>query len=283
MNHQTFRRRDQGGSLEINALMGSASDAEATPTSFHGVSVIAFDLDNTLVDIIRVKERAAEAAAWALADAGLDVNPRKAAYAIMRTALEVGIDRDDVVAKYLERALPAADPKLEHVGQHAFERAEDENAIAYPRAHRTLLTLARRGFTLAVVTDAPRHRAIRRLQATRLLPFFTHVITLEDSPNGKADTTPYARLAQRVNARPHEILMIGDNPARDVGAAQAYGCRAVLATYGLQACFAGDVDAHAPDARIRWLDGLLPLLPAASTPLAAAAVSIESDKAPSQA
>lgn len=226
------------------------------------VRAIAFDLDSTLVDIIHLKVRAAEAAAWALADAGLDIDPAKAARAIMEVAYEVGIDHDHVVEEYLRRRSTTVDPRFLAIGQHAFERAEDQNVVAYPRVHKTLLELSRRGYRLALITDAPRHRALRRLQAARLLPFFSVFITGEDTPYGKADSRPYQLAADRLEVMPHEILMVGDNPRRDIGVARAFGCRTVLAKYGLQAAFHSDDPDHQADADIDWPDQLLALTPA---------------------
>lgn len=247
--------------------MGCTLDdfVERVPTTMTPVSAgfrvraIAFDLDSTLVDIVRVKERAAEAAAWALADAGLDIDPAIAAREIMSVAYEIGIDDDSIVDEYLRRRIGMPDPRLITVGRHAYERAEDQNVVAYPRVHKTLLELTRRGFPLVLITDAPRHRAVRRLQAARLLPFFRELIAGEDTPRGKADSRPYQLATQRLGVAAHELLMVGDNPRRDIGVARQFGCRTVLARYGLQAAFHSDDPLHVADANIEWLDELLAL------------------------
>ncbi|HVL48929.1 MAG TPA: HAD family hydrolase [Candidatus Thermoplasmatota archaeon] len=228
---------------------------------FDGVEAVAFDLDCTLVDILRLKERACEAAAWALADAGLDLDPPVAARTMMRLALEQGIDRDDVVDLFLLDAYGTVDPSLVILGRHAFDAAEEAEARPYPRAHRTLLELSRRGYRLALITDAPRHRALKRLQASRLRAFFEDVITVEDTPRGKVDSRPFERALARLNLPASALLMVGDNPRRDVGPAKALGCRTALATYGLQPDFASDHPAHRADREIRQLDDLLALVP----------------------
>ncbi len=227
----------------------------------HGIRVVAFDLDSTLVDILRVKERAAEAAAWALADEGLGAEPGALARDILVAALELGIDREDVVDEFLRRRFGAVDARLAAVARHAYEAAEEAAARPYPRAHRTLVELARRGYRLVLVTDAPRGKAIRRLSAARLLAFFSDVVAREDTDRGKADAAPFALAARLAGAQPHEILMVGDNPERDVAVARAFGCRTVLAAYGVQPHFASDRLERQADRRIEWLDELLDLLP----------------------
>lgn len=233
----------------------------APPRPLDGIRVVAFDLDGTLVDILRVKARAAEAAAWALADAGLDAPPARAAQEILATALAIGIDREDVVDAYLARTLGRADARLVAIARHAFERAEDASVLAYPRTARTLLELARRGYELVLITDAPRRKAVHRLQAARLTPFFSHVIAREDTPHGKADRAPYDLALSRAGVPADALCMVGDHPRLDVGVAQAAGCRAVLAEYGLQPAFAPFRGAHEPDATLQWIDDLLLVLP----------------------
>lgn len=240
-----------------------------TSTLAFNVRAIAFDLDSTLVDIIHIKERAAEAAAWAMSDAGLDAPPQTIAADIMRLAYEIGIDRDDIVDEYLRRRNGRRDPRMIAVGRHAFERAEDQSVLAYPRVHKTLLELTRRGYPLVLITDAPRHRALRRLQGARLLHFFSELITGDDTPSGKIDSQPYALAINRLGIRPHDLLMVGDNPHRDIGTARAYGCRTVLAKYGLQPSFESNDPAHIADADIDWPDQLLALAPAPPAPEAA--------------
>lgn len=225
------------------------------------VRAIAFDLDNTLIDIVHLKRRAAEAAGWALADAGMDIHPGKAATAILGIAFELGIDRDDIVDHYVQRKLGHPDPRLIAVGRHAYERAEDTSATPYPRAHATLLELTRRGYRLILITDAPRYRAVRRLQAARLLPFFEQLVTLEDSDQGKATGRPYAIAASRLGTPTREIAMVGDNPERDVRSARAAGFQTILAAYGLQPHFQSAAPEDQPDHRIDWLDQLLAHFP----------------------
>lgn len=233
----------------------------APRTSQIDAKVVAFDLDNTLLDIVHLKKRAAEAAGWALADAGMDIHPGKAATAILGIAFELGIDRDDIVDHYIQRKLGHLDPRLAAIGRHAYERAEDTSATPYPRAHATLLELTRRGYRLILITDAPRHKAVRRLQAARLLPFFEDIVTLEDTGDGKTTPRPYQIACQKLQSEPREVVMVGDNPQRDVRTAREAGCRTILAAYGVQPHFDSHANEDQPDHAIEWLDQLLSLLP----------------------
>ncbi|HLE97785.1 MAG TPA: HAD-IA family hydrolase [Candidatus Thermoplasmatota archaeon] len=225
------------------------------------IRAVAFDLDSTLVDIIHIKRRAAEAAAWALVDAGVDLDPARMAEAIHEVAIDIGIDSAEVVEEYLKRQFGAPEPRLIEVGEHAFEKAEEENVRPYPRVHHTLTELSRRGYTLVLITDAPRWRAVRRLQAARLLHFFHRILTIEDTPHGKADGAPYAKAAKLLDLAPEQILMVGDHPGRDVAMARSAGLRAALAAYGLQPVFAETGGGILADLQLRYPDDLLRSLP----------------------
>lgn len=226
---------------------------------FRDVRVVAFDLDNTLVDVIRVKERAACEAARVLVAARAARDVDRAARELLATAFDVGIDREDVVERHLARR-GVADERVVAAARAAWERGEDAGVAAYRGARRGLADLAARGYRLALVTDAPRRYAERRLRIARLDGLFERVLALEDSPRGKADAAPFARLTREMGVEPCEVLMVGDNPERDVGSARAHGCRTAHAAYGMQAAWAHMLARHAPDASLSRFRDLLGLL-----------------------
>lgn len=223
--------------------------------TFDNVRAALFDLDNTLVDVLRVKEAAVLAAARVT---GVAPDFLRA------VAFEIGIDRDDVVDVALER-LGRHDAALATRARRAWLAAERAASRPYPRAARTLAALQARGFALALVTDAPRHKAEQRLASAGLARYFPLVVAREDTPDGKADARPFALALERLGARAEESVVVGDNPRRDVGSARTLGCRTVLARYGLQEAFASDAPEHAADADADRVEALLDLLPGRST------------------
>lgn len=237
----------------------------APPASLSGIRVVAFDLDGTLVDFLATKKRAAEAAAWALADAGLPIDPRHAAREIVEVAHDVGPDHDDVVEEWMRRR-GVRDARLDAIGREAYAQGEQAAARPYPRVQRTLAELVARGYVLGIVTDADRHRAERRLRGAGLLPYLAFIVAREDSPRGKAGPEPFHLAAALAGVAPEAILMVGDNPRLDVASARAAGCHAALAAYGLTAKFANAADEANAIARLSWFDELLDLLPPRGAP-----------------
>lgn len=218
---------------------------------------IAFDLDSTLVDFMRIKELACEEAALAMVDAGLDMEPAEAKRLVLETYFDVGIESDRAFAIFLERRLGRADPQILAAGVQAYLRAKYGHLAPYPRVVPTLLALKRQGFVLGVITDAERFKAMSRLAATGLLHYFDIVITHDDTLNGKGDDMPFLRFAKAAGARTIECVMVGDNPGRDIRPANRLGMTTVLAAYGEQADFRSTAREDQPDYRIHRFEELV--------------------------
>ncbi|HVL86524.1 MAG TPA: HAD-IA family hydrolase [Candidatus Thermoplasmatota archaeon] len=217
---------------------------------------VAFDLDSTLVDFLRYKRLAAEAAALAMVDAGLDLPPALATETLWRAYEEAGLDGDRGFRAFLENTCGAADPTLLEAGIVAYLRAKDAHLEPYPRTARTLVELVREGLLLAIVTDAPREKALARLSRLRLLPFFDLVVTRDDTLQGKADDQPYRQLLARLHHPPSAVLMVGDHPARDVRPARALGLWTAQAAYGTQPRFASTRPEDEPHFELSRIDEL---------------------------
>lgn len=100
-------------------------------------------------------------------------------------------------------------------------------AATFPHAHEVLTELARRGYLLHILTNGFRDSQHRKLEASRLAPFFTEVITTDCAGCAKPDAAMFAHALQRTGASPAESLMIGDSLEADVLGAQRAGLDAV--------------------------------------------------------
>lgn len=229
---------------------------------------VAFDLDSTLTDFLRFKRLATDSAALAMVDAGLEMAPHLAQERLWEAYRAHGLDGDVAFEKFLWATVGRVDATVLAAGLGAYLRTKDTHLEPYPRTLDTLVELTRRGLRLAVVTDAERAKAYHRLHRLRLTPFFEYVITLDDTMQGKADPTPFRLLLKLLQVRPDEVVMVGDNPARDVRPAKAAGLRTALAEWGAQAHYATLFDEDRPDHRLRRIDELVPLADRLGTPVA---------------
>jgi len=198
---------------------------------------VLFDLDNTLIDFMRMKRASCEAAISAMVDAGLPLG-KDEAYKELFALYDVhGIEDQRIFQKFLKRVSGTVDYKVLASGITAYRRAQTGVLEPYPHVRSTLLGLKERGIKLGIVSDAPRLRAWIRLSEMNLAEFFDVVVTIGDTKRRKPSRLPFDAALKQMGMAADEILFVGDNPERDIAGAKKAGMRAALAKYGqMHAC-----------------------------------------------
>ncbi len=196
------------------------------------ISALLFDLDNTLVDFMRMKQEAVDAAVLAMVDAGLDVPPAEAKRRIWAIYEQEGIEFQQVFDHFLQNHSGTINYKMLAAGIIAYRRAREAAMTLYPHVRSTLVELLRRGYRLAIISDAPARQAWMRLCALEIHHFFEAVITFEDTGLRKPHPRPFQKVLEDLQVTPDQALMIGDWPERDMAGAKAVGLRTIFARYG---------------------------------------------------
>jgi putative hydrolase of the HAD superfamily len=196
------------------------------------IKAIVFDLDNTLVDFMVMKQAAIDAAVRAMIDAGLKMTFEEARQKVDHIYSERGIEFQQVFDILLYDETNKIDNKILAAGIIAYRRAREAALVPYPHVFLTLVQLVKRGIKLAVVSDAPSREAWLRLTYLNLHHLFDVVLTHEDTGEYKPSPVPFKTALDRLSVDASEALMIGDWAERDmVGAAQV-GMKTVFARYG---------------------------------------------------
>ena len=193
---------------------------------------VVFDLDNTLLDFMKMKEFAVKAAIKGMIEAGLKVNEDKSYIEINSIYEEFGWENQKVFDVFLEKSIGHVDNKFLAAGIVAYRRAREANLMAYPNVNKTLLALSKSGVKLGVVSDAPSREAWMRIYYLNLYHYFDVVITFDDSGERKPSPIPFQLALDGMGLRPEETIMIGDWPERDVVGAQQIGMKTAFARYG---------------------------------------------------
>ena len=193
---------------------------------------VVFDLDNTLLDFMKMKEFAVKAAIKGMIEAGLKVNEDKSYIEINSIYEEFGWENQKVFDVFLEKSIGHVDNKFLAAGIVAYRRAREANLMAYPNVNKTLLALSKLGIKLGVVSDAPSREAWMRIYYLNLYHYFDVVITYDDSGERKPSPIPFQLALDGMGLRPEETIMIGDWPERDVVGAQQIGMKTAFARYG---------------------------------------------------
>jgi len=193
---------------------------------------IIFDLDNTLVDFMKMKREAISAAIHSMIDAGLKLSPDEAQARIDAIYKERGIEFQNVFDQLLYDVFQKVDYKILSAGIIAYRRAREAALVPYPHVNITLVELVKRGLKLAVVSDAPSREAWLRLCYLNFHHIFDYVVTFEDTGERKPGPAPFRKALELLNIEPHEAIMVGDWAERDMVGAAAVGMTTVFARYG---------------------------------------------------
>lgn len=196
------------------------------------IKAIIFDLDNTLLDFIKMKQFAVKAAITAMNEAGLEVDEEKAYEDIFNLYMEKGWENQQVFDDYLTQTVGEVSNKILAAGIVSYRRAREATLLVYPNVNKTLIELIKMGIKLAVVSDAPSREAWMRLYYLNLHHVFEPVLTFDDTGVRKPSPKPFEMALKHLDVQPEEVLMIGDWPDRDVVGAKQIGMKTIFARYG---------------------------------------------------
>lgn len=196
------------------------------------IKAVVFDLDNTLVDFMKMKRRAIEEAIPAMIDAGLEITPENANKIIDEIYKEQGIEYQQVFDEFLRRVLHKVNYKILSAGIVAYRRAREAALIPYPHVYSTLNKLLKLGIKMGILSDAPSKEAWLRLAYLNFHHIFDAVVTFDDTGVRKPDPLPFKLILERLEVEPKETLMVGDWAERDIIGAARVGMKTAFARYG---------------------------------------------------
>lgn len=197
------------------------------------IRALILDLDNTIIDFVRLKRNAIDSGLSSMAEAGMIFDKEEAQKRIMEIYEEKGWEYQEVFNDFiLETNNGILDYKFLASGIVGYRRAKEVSLVPYPQVTSTLFKLAKRGLKLGIVSDAPSREAWLRLCYLNLHNVFDEVVTSTDTGKLKPAPEPFKEILRRLQVRADEALMIGDWPERDMVGAAAVGMKSVFARYG---------------------------------------------------
>ncbi|MGE5398758.1 MAG: TIGR02253 family HAD-type hydrolase [Ignavibacteriales bacterium] len=196
------------------------------------IKSVIFDLDNTLVDFMKMKRRSIEAAIPAMIDAGLDMTIEEANKKINEIYLEQGIEYQHVFDLFLQKTINRVDNKILASGIVAYRRAREAELTPYPHVYSTLIQLSKMGLKLGIVSDAPVKEAWLRLASLNFHNFFDAVVTFDETGERKPSPVPFRAILFKLDTNPEEAIMVGDWVERDIVGASQLGMKTAFAKYG---------------------------------------------------
>ncbi len=196
------------------------------------IKAIIFDLDNTLLDFMKMKRTAVDAAADAMIDAGLNIPKDKLLEKIYSIYWKEGIEDQQIFDKVLIQEFGYIDYKILAAGIIGYRKAKEAALSTYPHVHLTLTELLKKGIKMCIISDAPKLHVWMRIVALNLQNYFDFVLTAEDTGEKKPSPKPFLIALEKLNVTPKETLMVGDWVERDIVGARQLGIITVFARYG---------------------------------------------------
>ena len=196
------------------------------------IKAVLFDLDNTLIDFMKMKRRAVEAAMEAMIGAGLRIGKARAEKVLWEIYDKKGFEHQRVFQLFLKKVAGKVDYPILAAGIIAYRQVKEGYVEPYPGVVDSLLKLREKKIRLGIITDAPRLQAWLRLAEMKIAHFFDLVIAFEDTGKKKPHAMPFREAVKKLGLRPEEILFVGDSLVRDISGAKKAGMRTAWAKYG---------------------------------------------------
>jgi putative hydrolase of the HAD superfamily len=189
------------------------------------VTTLLFDMDNTLFDLVGAQIAACQAVVQQL---GHDDGEELFSYFLTPAH---GFESHENIRQYMnERSIPL--DNLFRTACQIYETVKLQHIFAYEGVTNTLQSLHTREYNMGIVTDAHSRDATLRLEKTGLLQFFCCMVTYDMVKVKKPSPEPFLFALEMMKAGPHETVLIGDSPRRDIEPCRNLGIRTVYARYG---------------------------------------------------
>jgi len=195
------------------------------------IKAIAFDLDQTLIDFMRMKKVACGAAASAMINAGLKVDEKRLLKEIYAIYDKKGYEYQRVFQDVIKKLTGKTNLGVLAHGIVAYRRVKENMLFPYADVKPTLKILKQK-YRLAIVSDAPEMQPWLRLAAMDMLDYFDVIVTLAEAKKQKPNKKPFQILLKKLKLKPEEVMFVGDSLSRDILGAKRMGMVSVLAEYG---------------------------------------------------
>ena len=139
------------------------------------IRAILFDLDNTLVDFMQMKEEACKSAVEAMITAGLNMGEKEAYTRLMQIYFSLGLESDTSFTQFLKET-GQFNHKILAAAINGYLKTKTDFVKPYPNVESVLKKLKEMEIILVIATDAPKTKAYQRLLMMGIEPYFRYVI-----------------------------------------------------------------------------------------------------------
>jgi len=196
------------------------------------IKAIIFDLDNTLLDFMKMKSYSISAAVKGMIKLGMDIEKDDAIKEIFSIYEDKGYEHQEVLNEFIITKLGHVNYKYLAAGIVEYKKAKELSLDLYPDVLPTLNSLTNSGYKLGIASDAPSREAWIRLYTLNIHNIFNEVVTFNDTGYHKPAKEPFIKIADKLNVLLEECMMVGDWPERDIKGAKELNMKTAFARYG---------------------------------------------------
>ena len=192
------------------------------------IKAVLFDLDNTLIDFIKMKKEACRSAVKAMRNVGLKIDEKTGLEKLIDTYYRVGLESDYAITTFLRELTGKVDESILQAGIDGYLKTKPKFLKPYPYVLETLEMLKGQDLKLGIITDAQREKALQRLNAMNITRFFDIIVTYTEIKVKKPDLLPFKLAIKKLDLKPEEILFVGDSPRMDIEPAKKLRMKTLL-------------------------------------------------------
>ena len=196
------------------------------------IKAIVFDLDNTLLDFMKMKSSSIDAALDGMIKCGMSIDKIKSTKEIYNIYDTKGYEHQEVLTEFIINNLGDINYKYLAAGIVEYKKAKEKSLNLYEDVIPTLDKLIDMNLLLGIVSDAPSREAWIRLYTLNLYDKFEYVVTFNDTGFHKPAKEPFIKISEKLNVNLNECMMVGDWPDRDIKGAKQVGMKTAFAKYG---------------------------------------------------
>ena len=196
------------------------------------LKAIIFDLDNTLLDFMKMKSYSISAAVDGMISSGMEIDKDSALKQIFSIYDKKGYEHQEVLNEFIINNLGSINYKYLASGIVEYKKAKEKSLHLYPDVIPTLKSLLNFNLKLGIASDAPSREAWIRLYTLNLHNIFKEVVAFNDTGYHKPAKQPFIKIAEKLNVSLDQCMMVGDWPERDIKGAGNLGMKTAFARYG---------------------------------------------------
>ena len=196
------------------------------------IKAVVFDLDNTLLDFMKMKTISINAAITGMIESGMSIEKNKSIDEIFEIYDTKGYEHQEVFNEFIIDKIGSINYKYLAAAIVEYKKAKEISLGLYPEVIPTLKKLQNMKLKLGIASDAPSREAWIRLYTLNIHNIFQDVVTFNDTGHHKPAKEPFIKISEKLNVNLNECIMVGDWPDRDIKGANKLGMKTAFARYG---------------------------------------------------